>query len=440
MGRADSVTDEFAVVVLGGGSAGEAVAHGLADVGPVAVVEAGLVGGECPYLACMPSKALLRAAREGRTWAEAVEFRDDVAKHRDDSAAVKSLREAGVTVIRGRGTVTGRGVVQVGTQDLPWQHLVVCTGAETRIPPIDGIDTVDLWTSDEALASDQLPRELVILGGGPVACELAQVYARFGSAVTVVESGPRLLPNEPAFVGTLLREALSQDGVTVHVDATAARASADNGKVTVTLDTDEAISGDRLLVATGKHPRVAGLGLETLGVSCDDTGGLSIDDRCRVTDGVWAAGDLTGVAPFTHTASYQAKIVVANIRGGDRRADYRAIPRAVYTDPAVFCVGRTDGDAVSTASMEVGETARAVVEGRRDGCLEVYADRDRRVIVGAAVIGPAADDWAAELGLAIRAEIDLDVLADLVHAFPTFGEALEPAYAALAGGTSGRDR
>jgi pyruvate/2-oxoglutarate dehydrogenase complex dihydrolipoamide dehydrogenase (E3) component len=429
--------DSFDIVVLGGGSAGEAVARQLADHGAaVAVVESGLVGGECPYLACMPSKALLRAAADGRPWPDAVRFRDEVAKHRDDSSAAKSLQEAGVEVVRGRGVVTRPGLVQVGPRVLRWTDLVVCTGAGAVIPPLDELHADDAnpvphWTSDQALSSDELPARLLLLGGGPVGCELAQVYARFGSEVTVVESGPRLLPTEPAFVGAALRDALTADGVRVRVgaEATGVRRSAHG--VVVTVGGDE-IPGDRLLVAIGKRPRVQGLGLEALGIEPNDDGALGVDDRCRVIDHVWAAGDVTGVAPFTHTANYQAKIVATNLTGGARRADYRAIPRVVYTDPAVFCVGRTGDPSTVEASMEVADTARATVEGRVDGRLVLYADPDRRVLVGAAVVGPAADEWAAELALAVRAEVDLDVLADVVHAFPTFGEALEQPYAELA--------
>jgi dihydrolipoamide dehydrogenase len=429
--------DRYDVVVLGGGSAGEAVARQLAEHdAAVAVVESGLVGGECPYVACMPSKALLRAAAEGRAWPDAVRFRDEIADHRDDSSTAKSLQEAGVELVRGRGVVTQPGVVQVGPRTLRWTDLVVSTGAGAVIPPLDGLHADDAhpvphWTSDDALSSDELPARLLLLGGGPVGCELAQVYARFGSEVTVIESSARLLPSEPAFVGAALRDALTGDGVRMRVGAEATGVRPAGQGVVITVGGDE-FAGDRLLVAIGKRPRVQGLGLEALGIEPNDDGALGVDDRCRVIDHVWAAGDVTGVAPFTHAANYQARIVATNLTGGDRRADYRAIPRVVYTDPAVFCVGRTDDTSTVEASVEVAETARATVEERADGRLVLYADPDRRVLVGAAVVGPAADQWAAELTLAVRAEVGLDVLADLVHAFPTFGEALQQPYAELA--------
>ena len=407
----------YDVVVLGGGSAGEAVARGLAERGrSVAVVESRLVGGECPYLACMPSKAMLRAAAQGRTWQEALRFRDEIAEHRDDTATAKSLTDAGVEVVRGRGVITAPGLVRVGGRELRYTDLVVATGSEAVIPPLDGLDESSVWTSDTALSSDELPARLLILGGGPIGCELAQVYARFGSDVTVVESSEHLLPKDPPFIGAAIREALERDGVTVRVDEQIERAPDD---------------GVRVLAATGTKPRVDGLGLEVLGIKPNDDGALGTDERMRVIDHVWAIGDVNGIAPYTHAANYQARVVVDNLTGTLRKADHRAIPRTVYTDPSVFCVGDTSGR--PAAQMKIAETARAAVEERDEGLVALYADATADVLVGAAVVGPGADHWAAELTLAIRARIPLPVLADVVHAFPTFPEALEPAYAELAG-------
>jgi len=413
----------YDVVVLGGGSAGEAVARGLARRDrSVAVVEQGLVGGECPYVACMPSKAMLRAAADGRAWRDAIAFRDDVAEHRDDSKTVQSLDDAGVDVVRGRGVLTGPGVLRVGADELHYRDLVVATGAEAVVPELDGLDRKHVWTSDDALSSDLLPERLLVLGGGPVGCELAQVYARFDAQVTLVESSDHLLPKDPAFVAAAVHAALERDGV----------------KVRLGEQLDHAPDDAQLLVAVGKKPRVEGLGLEVLGIAPDESGALAVDDRCRVIDHVWAVGDVNGVAPYTHAANYQAKVVVDNLTGRERRADHRAIPRTVYTDPAVFCVGDTSGE--PAARMELGQTARALVEERDDGAVALYVDPRRGVLVGAAAVGPAADAWAAELTLAIRAEVPVDVLADVVHAFPTFAEALEPPYAEVASRLSGEDR
>jgi dihydrolipoamide dehydrogenase len=426
-------SEHAGVLVLGGGSAGENIASELAKSGvEVTLVEDGLVGGECPYLACMPSKAMLHAAGDGRSWQDAVRFRDDVAAHRDDTEAAERLAEAGVQLVRARGVVTAPGRIRAGDHELTYDDLVVCTGAQARIPSVDGMDKVDPWTSEDALATDELPDRLLVLGGGPIGCELAQVYATFSSRVTLIESAPHLLPGEPAFVGELVADALRDRGVEIvtSIEATAVRREA-NGTVTVELGDAGRRTGDRLLVATGKRPRTDGIGLDVLDVTVDDAAALVTDDRCRAGERVWAAGDVTGVAPFTHTANYQARVVVANLTGRDRRADYRAIPRAVYTDPAVFCVGRTDEDLV-TAELDLEETARAAVERPGPGRVRLYADPRSRTLVGAAVVGRDADEWGGELTLAIRAGVTVDVLADVVHAFPTFAEALEPPYIDLA--------
>jgi pyruvate/2-oxoglutarate dehydrogenase complex dihydrolipoamide dehydrogenase (E3) component len=415
------MAEQFDVVVLGGGSAGEATASGLARRGTsVALVEANLVGGVCPYVACMPSKALLRMAGLRATsgkpgWSEAVAFRDEVAAHRDDSAAAHSLADDGVCVVRGRGVITSPGQVRVGERELAYDQLVVATGSEASVPSLDGIDQADVWTSEDALAGSELPESLMILGGGPVGCELAQVYARFGSDVTLVESADHLLPSEPGFVGNAVQQALVADGVQLMLGT----------------ELDRVPTGPRkLLVAAGTRPRTANIGLDVLSAEVDDDGALRVDEHCRVTDRLWAVGDVTGVAPYTHAANYQAKVVVDNLTGGTRRADYRAIPRTVYTDPAVFCVGRTDDDTVSV-DLDVADTARAIIDGRPPGQVRLYADAKGQALVGAAVVGPGADGWAAELTLAIRANVELDVLADVVHAFPTYGELLESGYTEL---------
>jgi pyruvate/2-oxoglutarate dehydrogenase complex dihydrolipoamide dehydrogenase (E3) component len=437
-------TDEYDVVVLGAGSGGQPVAEGLAGAGlTVAVVEEHRVGGECPYVACIPSKALLLAAAAGVGWAEAVRRRDHAAEHRDDRGTAEAVSAAGAALVRGRGRVTGAGELVVGDRRLRWSRaLVVATGSSPVRPPVPGLDGLGdaLWTSDQALITHEQPRRLLVLGGGAVGCELGQAFARLGSTVTLVEVEPRLLAPEQPFVGEVLAAALRRDGVDVRTGATATSVRREGAGVLLELEGGSTLSGDRLLLAGGRAPRGAGLGLEALQVEPDD-GALRVDARCRALDpsgrprpDVFAVGDVTGVAPFTHTASYQAEIVVAELTGRGRDADYRAVPRVVYTDPSVFTVGTTaDAAGQADADLAVGgtdleDTARAFIE-RPDpaGRLELLARRRDRVVVGAAVVAPAAESWGGELGLAVRAGLTADLLADHVHPHPGWSEAVHPA-------------
>lgn len=424
--------NSFDVILLGGGSAAEVIAPRLARAGrSVAVIEQRLVGGECPYFACVPSKALLLAARDGVDWETAVSRRDEAASHRDDAEAVRRLEDDGVSVLRGRGRIAGPGRCEVDGREVGWTDLVVNTGSDPSVPPVDGLDGVPTWTSDEALAAIERPDRLAVLGGGPVGCELAQAYAAFGTRVTLVEMADRLLSGEAAFLGDRLGGVFRDRAIEVRTGVSAERAERGPDGVRLTLDDGGTVTADRVLVVTGRRPSTGDLGLDRVGVTPDDSGALELDDQCRVRgqQHLWAAGDVTGVAPFTHTANYQARVIVDAMLGHPRRADYRAIPRGVYTDPAVWCVGATpDGPGATRLTVhgfDVGDSARGWLEGAQ-GRVEIYTDPERRVVVGAAAIGPHADSWAAELAVAVRAEVPLDVLADVVHAFPTYGEALEP--------------
>lgn len=421
---------DYDVVILGGGSAAEAAGELLVAGGrTVAVVEQSYVGGECPFTACVPSKALLHAASSGMTWERTIAFRDDLVQHRDDSGHAKTMQDKGIQLYRGHGVITGPGRLQVADESIGWHDLIVATGAAPVIPPIDGIGDVPTWTSEDALSLPEQPGTLLVLGGGPIGCELAQAYARLGSEVTLVEVADRLLAAEPEHIGEILIEALRHDGVEVLTGTSVERVEPDADGVAVILDDGDRVVGDRLLVAIGKRPRTGELGLDALGITSRDNGALEVNGQGRVAGNVWAAGDVTALAPYTHGANATARVAARAILGEDAKMDLRAVPRCVYTDPTVMCVGSTSpGDGIVTGFAEIDDTARAHIEQGRPARVQLFADAARGVLVGAAAIGPHADDWGGQLVLAIQAEVPLRVLAETVQAFPTYAEALRPAY------------
>src|SRR5437764_3505182 len=352
----------FDVVVLGGGTAGVHVATEVAGGGKkVALVEAGLIGGESAYLACLPSNSLLLSASRGEPWEDAVARRTEATGGLDDSAAAQRLNRAGVQVIRGTGRITAPGTVEVtraqgapapaaggtgnGTTTLTYSDLVIATGCEPVAPPIEGLSDIPAWTTAQSLSSPDLPRRLIVLGGGPAGCELTQMYASFGSQVTLVEAEPRLLPGEPAFAGEMLAVALRRAGAEIRLGSRATKAERTADGLTLALEDGTRIDAARLLLASGRRPRLGGLGLGALGVKLTPGMALPTTTRCEVagTGGrVWAAGDVTGTT-HTHASHYQADVVAANILGRHREADYSAIPRCAFTTPSVFAVGTIPG-------------------------------------------------------------------------------------------------
>jgi pyruvate/2-oxoglutarate dehydrogenase complex dihydrolipoamide dehydrogenase (E3) component len=430
------------VVVLGAGATGEAFLSALRRLAPdaeVVVVENELVGGECSYWACIPSKTLLRPlevlarARLAPGAAEAVSavdaervfrWRDEIAG-KDDTSQADWVVDQGAELVRGTGVVAEPGLVRVDGRELRYDHLVVATGSLPVAPPVEGLAEANHWWSREATSASAVPGSMAVVGGGAVGCELAQLYSRLGARVTLVQNGPHLLPRNDPDAGEILAEAFREEGMELRLGARATRVEGGDSHFRLELEGEAPVEAERLLVATGRKPRVEGIGLEALDVIIERQG-IVVDERLCAGEGVWAAGDVTGVALFTHVGKYQGRIAAANVAGQEARADYRAIPSAVFTDPQVASVGDTSGKDAATSSWKLESVARTGTfqKPKRPGILKLYADPERRVLVGATAVGPEAGEWIGQLTLAVRAQVPVDLLRDTIQPFPTFSEAV----------------
>jgi pyruvate/2-oxoglutarate dehydrogenase complex dihydrolipoamide dehydrogenase (E3) component len=439
------MAEDFDAIVIGMGPGGEVAALRMLEGGlRVAVVEKELIGGECSYWACIPSKTLLRPvearaeaervaglSRPDLDWPQLRDYRDYMVRHLDDSAQADSYSKQGAVVFRGGAKITGPGQVEVNGRRLSSAHVIVATGSTPVRPPIAGLDQVPVWTNRELTNLSQIPSRALVVGGGAVGVEMGQFLARMGSGVTIIQRAPRLLDREDPALSALIAKQLAGDGIDIRLGTEAVSARRDGSGALVELADGTRVSVSVIVLAAGRSPNSSGLGLEAAGVTLGRRGELMVDGSCQAGPGLWAVGDVTGVALFTHTAMYQARIATGAILGRARPADYRAVPRVVFTEPEIAAVGltlaraREQGiDAVSTQIDLAATLARPwTFETKPGGTLTLIADRQRRTVIGAWAMAPLAGEWIHVAALAVRHCLTVEDLADGIAQFPTFCQA-----------------